>query len=131
MSILERLHHPSFVLHLDVKAMSTDEAPTPELIRRHGAVAGHFHANDVNRRGPGFGSTDFRPIFQALAESQYKHWVSVEVFDYAPDPVTIARDSLQYMAPLPTMMLLKRRQDSSPKSPDSGRSRNSGVSYPG
>ena len=97
MSILEQLHHPSFVLHLDVKAMSTDEAPTPELIRRYGAVAGHFHANDVNRRGPGFGSTDFRPIFQALAESQYKHWVSVEVFDYAPDPVTIARDSLQYM----------------------------------
>ena len=77
--------------------MSTDEAQTPELIRRHGGTAGHFHANDVNRRGPGFGTTDFQPIFQALKDSQYQGWVSVEVFDYAPDPITIARDSLAYM----------------------------------
>lgn len=96
-SILDLVHHPNFVLHLDVKAMSTDDGPTPDLIRHYGAVAGHFHANDVNRRGPGFGTTDFRPIFQALKESQYKGWVSVEVFDYAPDPITIARDSLTYM----------------------------------
>jgi sugar phosphate isomerase/epimerase len=95
--LLQRVPHPNFVLHLDVKAMSTDEAPTPELIRRHGARAGHFHANDVNRRGPGFGSTDFVPIFQALRDSGYHGWVSVEVFDYSPDPETIARESIRYM----------------------------------
>jgi sugar phosphate isomerase/epimerase len=95
--LLQRVPHPNFVLHLDVKAMSTDEAPTPELIRRHGARAGHFHANDVNRRGPGFGSTDFVPIFQALRDSGYRGWVSVEVFDYSPDPETIARESIRYM----------------------------------
>ena len=32
--ILDRLHHPSFALHLDVKALSTDDGPTPDLIRR-------------------------------------------------------------------------------------------------
>jgi sugar phosphate isomerase/epimerase len=97
LDILERIDHPNFVLHLDVKAMSTDEASTPDLIRRHGARAGHFHANDVNRRGPGFGATDFVPVFQALQDSGYKGWVSVEVFDYSPDPVTIARASIRYM----------------------------------
>ncbi len=97
LDILSRLDQPNFVLHLDVKAMHTDEAPVPELIRRHGATAGHFHANDANRRGPGFGETDFVPIFQALAESGYPGWVSVEVFDYTPDPVTIARGSIQHM----------------------------------
>jgi sugar phosphate isomerase/epimerase len=95
--ILRRLGDPHFVLHLDVKAMHTDEAPIPELIARHGAKAGHFHANDVNRRGPGFGETDFVPIFRALRKSGYPGWVSVEVFDYTPDPVTIARDSIRYM----------------------------------
>ncbi len=95
--ILARLDHPAFVLHLDVKAMHTDEAPVPELIHRYGARAGHFHANDANRRGPGFGQTDFVPIFRALRESGYRGWVSVEVFDYTPDPVTIARDSIRYM----------------------------------
>jgi sugar phosphate isomerase/epimerase len=95
--LLDRLAHPSFALHLDVKAMATDEAPAPELIRRHAARTGHFHANDPNRRGPGFGSTDFVPIFRALKASGYRGWVSVEVFDYAPDPETIARESLRYM----------------------------------
>jgi sugar phosphate isomerase/epimerase len=95
--ILGWLAHPSFSLHLDVKAMSTDDGPTTELIRRHGGVAGHFHANDVNRRGPGFGDVDFVPIFKALKDSGYSGWVSVEVFDYSPDPETIARDSIRYM----------------------------------
>jgi sugar phosphate isomerase/epimerase len=94
--ILDRLDSPHFVLHLDVKAMATD-GPATELIRKHTARTGHFHANDPNRRGPGFGETDFVPIFRALKESGYGGWVSVEVFDYSPDPETIARESLRYM----------------------------------
>ena len=90
--------HPNFVLHLDVKAMCSEPTPPVELIRKYGAKAGHFHANDANRRGPGFGDVDFVPLFAALEESGYDGWVSVEVFDFTPDPETIATRSLEYMA---------------------------------
>ena len=89
--------HENFTLHLDVKAMSSEPTPMAELIRRHAPAAGHFHANDANLRGPGFGDIDFVPIFRELRDAGYDRWVSVEVFDFKPDPQTIARDSIDYM----------------------------------
>ena len=64
--LMDRLAHPNVWLHLDVKAMASEAEAAPVLIRRHADRIGHFHANDANRRGPGFGDTDFRPIFAAL-----------------------------------------------------------------
>ncbi len=95
--IMDRLASPNFKLHLDVKAMSTEKSPATDLIRQYAGCLGHFHANDPNLRGPGFGKTDFVPIFQALKEVGYTGWVSVEVFDYSPDPETLSRDSIRYM----------------------------------
>ena len=95
--LAEMVNHRNFALHLDVKAMSSEPTPVPDLIRRYAHRAGHFHANDANLRGPGFGLIDFVPIFRALRETGYQGWVSVEVFDYSPDPETIASRSLEYM----------------------------------
>jgi sugar phosphate isomerase/epimerase len=95
--ILDALAHPNFLLHLDVKAMSAEDTPIPDLIRRYAGRTGHFHANDANRRGPGFGRIDFVPILRALRDSGYTGWISVEVFDYSPDAETIARESLRYL----------------------------------
>ncbi len=95
--MIAEIASPNFQLLLDVKAMSSEPTPITELIRTHASIVKHFHANDANKRGPGFGDTDFRPIFSALKEIGYDGWVSVEVFDFTPDPVTIARKSMEYM----------------------------------
>jgi sugar phosphate isomerase/epimerase len=96
-AMMDRLAHEWVKLHLDVKAMSSEASPVPDVIRGFAPWMKHFHANDANRRGPGFGQTDFVPIFRALSDVKYAGWVSVEVFDYTPDPVTIARESLRHM----------------------------------
>lgn len=96
-ALLRKLDSPCVRLHLDVKAMTSEAVSPADLLRRHHQDLYHFHANDANRRGPGFGDTDFLPIYGALAEIGYSGWVSVEVFDYSPDPETIARESLRYL----------------------------------
>ncbi len=97
LKLRDRLAHPRVQLHLDTKAMSSEKEPVPVVIRQFHPWMKHFHANDANRRGPGFGDTDFIPIFQAIKDVKYQGWVSVEVFDYSPDPETIARESIRYM----------------------------------
>jgi len=96
-ALCRRLAHPFVKLHLDVKAMSAEIIPTPGVIRANREYLHHFHANDPNKRGPGFGTTKFAPIFLALRDINYTGWVSVEVFDYSPDADTIARESIRYM----------------------------------
>ncbi len=94
-AMIARVNHPHFKLHMDVKAQSAEPSTTvPELIARHARVAGHFHAQDVNLRGPGMGAVDFGPIMKALVASGYDRWVSVEVFDYTPGAEETARQSI-------------------------------------
>lgn len=95
--IIDKLKSPWVQLHLDVKAMSTEGIPIPQLIVDNAKHLAHFHANDPNRQGPGMGDVDFVPIFEALLGIRYDGWVSVEVFDYAPGIETLARQSMQNM----------------------------------
>ena len=95
--LIDRIGSPQVQLHLDCKAMTSESTPIVELIRRNRQWLAHFHANDPNRQGPGFGSLDFSPIFKALQEVGYDGWVSVEVFDYTPGVERLARESIEYM----------------------------------
>jgi sugar phosphate isomerase/epimerase len=86
-----------YKLHLDVKAMSTEPTHICDIIRKHAGAMAHFHANDPNRRGPGMGEVDFKPIFETLLSVQYGGWVSVEVFDYTLGAEHLAAESYAYM----------------------------------
>jgi sugar phosphate isomerase/epimerase len=91
------LDHPGIRMMVDVKSMCAESISIPDNIRNSREFFRYVHANDRNLRGPGFGDVDFKPILGTLKEVGYNGWVSVEVFDFKPDPETIARESLKYL----------------------------------
>ena len=97
LELIRLVDSPRCQLILDCNAMASEPTPPADLIRLHARQLLHFHANDPNSQGPGFGQLDFVPIFTALRHIEYSGWVSVEVFDYSPGPERLARESIDYM----------------------------------
>jgi sugar phosphate isomerase/epimerase len=82
---------------LDVKAMSSEPKPVPQIIGESRGQFEYFHANDTNMKGPGFGDVDFVPIVAALRDARYDGVVSVEVFKFEEGPEAIATRSREYL----------------------------------
>lgn len=95
--VIKMVDSPRCRLHLDCKAMASEKTPIPDLLRRHRDLLVHFHANDPNGQGPGFGRLDFVPILKTLRQIGYRGWISVEVFDYSPGIERLARQSIDYL----------------------------------
>lgn len=95
--IIKEVKHPNLKLHLDVKAMCDEGKPIPEIIKSSAEYLYHFHVNDENLLGPGFGEVDYKPIIEALKEIGYNEYLSVEVFDFSPGAKVIAEKSIEYL----------------------------------
>ena len=94
---VQQLNSPHFKIILDVKAMTSEAKPIPQIIRESWPNFAYFHANDANLKGPGFGDVDFKPIAAALKEVGYQGYVSVEVFKFEEGPEVIATKSIEYL----------------------------------
>lgn len=93
----EQFKSPSMSIILDVKAMSSEGKPIPDIIRESAGKFEYFHANDPNLKGPGFGDMDFVPIAAALRDTHYDGIVSVEVFKFEEGAKAIASQSIEYL----------------------------------
>ena len=97
LQFVQQLPSPRFQIILDVKAMCSESKPIPQVIRESWPHFAHFHANDRNLQGPGFGDVDFKPIAAALKTVGYQGLVSVEVFNFDQGAEVIAGRSLEYL----------------------------------
>jgi len=92
---IREVGHKGIRLILDVRSMCDEKRPFKDIIKEGGANLKHFHANDCNGYIPGSGSANYKEIIQSLFEINYSGYLSVEVFDFKPDPETIAVKSLE------------------------------------
>lgn len=95
--MVRQVNKPHFRTMIDIKAISDDGRLLAEIIEEANGDVMHVHVNDANGRGPGMGETDYGSVPPALRKIGYNGYLSLEVFDYQPDPVTIARESLAFL----------------------------------
>jgi sugar phosphate isomerase/epimerase len=62
----------------DLFHMNIEEASLPAAIRAGGALIGHVHLADSNRRPAGCGHTDFAAVAKALQDVAYAGYISAE-----------------------------------------------------
>lgn len=76
---------PTVGVILDTYSGSQEETDLPAAIVQTRDFLYHYHCNDLNKRAPGWGDTDFVPIMKALLSIDYRRFCSIEVFDFEPD----------------------------------------------
>lgn len=95
--MVNAVDHPNFQMILDVCSTANEGLDMPTQIRNCAKHVAHFHSNDDNGYLPGSGNVDYPPIIEALKEIDYSGYVSTEVFDFKPDPKTIAKRSIEFL----------------------------------
>jgi sugar phosphate isomerase/epimerase len=97
--LVREIRHPHLKMVFDSRSASAQEKSVLEALLRalDSGYLRHIHVNDANGRGPGFGETAFVPILKSLIKHNYKGYISVEVFDFSPDPETVASRSIGYL----------------------------------
>lgn len=102
--LVDEINSPAFRTMIDCSASGqSEDEPVDALMARWmptGRIA-HVQVNDPNRRGPGQGGMEFKPILQTLrrmqAEGHYNGIIAVEPFDYVPDGMGSAAYSIGYL----------------------------------
>jgi sugar phosphate isomerase/epimerase len=93
-ALVESLESKNVVLLADLFHMNIEEVDIAAALRAGGRRIGHVHFVDSNRRPPGCGHIDYRPIAEALRAIGYDRYASAEALPY-PDSDLAARRTIE------------------------------------
>ncbi len=96
-AMVRDINHPAIQTMFDTHNAVDEPEPHAALIERYFPLIRHVHVNEMDGRYPGTGDYDFRSVLKTLERLDYTGWISLEVFDFKPNPVIIAREALHYL----------------------------------
>jgi sugar phosphate isomerase/epimerase len=84
-TLVERVNHPGFRLHLDAGCMMLAGDPLTETFARGGSILRHVHISEPNLEPPGHsGRVDHAGFATQLRQMNYANWVSLEMREESP-----------------------------------------------
>ncbi len=96
-AIVNQVNSPGVRTMFDTHNAVDESEPHASLVDRYFDLIRHVHVNEVDGRHPGTGNYDFKPVLDVLRRREYRHWISLEAFDFTPGPEKIASDSLKFI----------------------------------
>ena len=78
--LIDQVGHPNCRIHLDTFHAHIEEKHPADAIRRAGNRIAHVHISENDRGVPGTGSVAWGATFEALRETGYDGWLTVEAF---------------------------------------------------
>ncbi len=96
-AVIRDVGSPALATILDTHNTAAEKDAPEQLVRRYLPHIRHVHLNEMDGRPPGAGDYPFDRLLRALRRHGYRGWISVEVFDFAPDGETVARSAYQYL----------------------------------
>lgn len=78
--LLSKVNHPNVKAMFDTHHANMEEKKLGDAIRQIGPRLAHFHISENDRGTPGSGHVPWDETFAALAEIQYKGWLTIEGF---------------------------------------------------
>jgi sugar phosphate isomerase/epimerase len=96
-SIVQEINSPAIRTMFDTHNAVDESEPHPALVERYFEYIRHVHVNEMDGRYPGTADYDFGALFETLIRLGYRHWVSLEVFDFTPSAGEIARQSIDHL----------------------------------
>jgi D-psicose/D-tagatose/L-ribulose 3-epimerase len=96
-SIVREINSPAIQTMFDTHNAVDETEPHTILVERYFDIIRHVHVNEMDGRYPGTADYDFGALLETLVRLDYRHWVSLEVFDFQPNAAHIARESLSHL----------------------------------
>ncbi len=103
LALAERIASPLFGLNFDIGHFFCVGADIASTIARLASFTKHYHIEDITADRvhehlvPGRGVIDFPSALQAMADTAYSDWITVELYPYLDDPDAAGREALEYL----------------------------------
>ena len=96
-AIVKQINSPAVRTMFDTHNAVDEREAHATLVDRYFDLIRHVHINEMDGKHPGTGTYDFKPLFEVLRRRSYRHWVSLEAFDFSPGAEKVASDSLRFI----------------------------------
>ncbi|MDZ7815049.1 MAG: sugar phosphate isomerase/epimerase family protein [Planctomycetota bacterium] len=104
--VFKLVDDPRFAMNFDAGHFFCVGEDPAKVARDFAGRFDHVHIEDIaaDRKHfhliPGDGAIDFRALFEALEDIGYDAFVTVELYPHQDDPTSVARNAMEYLAPI-------------------------------